>query len=572
MYLIPKTPNEGAPEAPANPTDMQRHEMIFQSLIKAGRSEDYENIIINLEPPPDITTYALPGQYKGVKVAVVGSGLAGLAAAFELRKLGFDITVFESEEQRIGGRVYTHYFDKEKNLYGELGAARIPASHGTSWHYINLFNLNTTKIEEGKGDSLVYVRDIRARNNPEDIMRKLYPQFKLTPSERNTPWPDIYTNVLNSALKRMSPQTRSQMLRVIPFEDFTHEYLHVVIKSVRQALVEAGLSEDAIALVTSLSPTVNAFIDGSFYTELITEYGLFTKNTYSINGGMSNLPLAFYKSLVSDNPQEYGSIPVSALGNVTFKMGSWVARVYMSYADEKVGLKYYTKASNAYETFDYVILAIPMTSLRKMYFDPYFSNSMMEAIREVVCFDAQKAVFLCSERFWEKKGITGGVTNTDLIIQSIIYPQDRPYCSERHEAALYRSPDVPDVLTASYNIGNDAIRLANNTEEYHLLIIKRQIEIIHNLPEGYLNGIITDQKVVDWNGSPWVTGAFVNFLPGQQIRYLFNMAKPDYNNRVYFAGEAYHPPNGWIQAALQSAMTAVDALAYYLKTYGKSGR
>ncbi|CAG8774479.1 9098_t:CDS:1, partial [Racocetra fulgida] len=40
-----------------------------------------------------------------------------------------DITILEYQD-RIGGRVYTHYFtddpDDERRLYGELGAMRLP--------------------------------------------------------------------------------------------------------------------------------------------------------------------------------------------------------------------------------------------------------------------------------------------------------------------------------------------------------------------------------------------------------------------------------------------------------------
>ncbi|MDR2024336.1 MAG: FAD-dependent oxidoreductase [Hungatella sp.] len=92
-----------------NPTNEQRHEMIRNSLESAGRPEDYEYIVNLLSPPPDITSYASPGELKGVRIGVIGGGLAGLSAAFELRKLGADITILEANDNRIGGRVYPLY-------------------------------------------------------------------------------------------------------------------------------------------------------------------------------------------------------------------------------------------------------------------------------------------------------------------------------------------------------------------------------------------------------------------------------------------------------------------------------
>jgi monoamine oxidase len=89
-----------------------------------------------------------------------------MSAAFELRKLGYVITIFDPITERIGGRVYTYYFDKEKRFHGELGAMRIPVSHETTWHYINLFNLNTQPFIQSDPNTFTYVRDTRVRNDP----------------------------------------------------------------------------------------------------------------------------------------------------------------------------------------------------------------------------------------------------------------------------------------------------------------------------------------------------------------------------------------------------------------------
>src|SRR5688500_9204506 len=62
------------------------------------------------------------------RVIIVGAGLAGLSAAYELTQTGHDVTVFEART-RPGGRVLTLRDPFPDGLYAEAGAARIPNHH-----------------------------------------------------------------------------------------------------------------------------------------------------------------------------------------------------------------------------------------------------------------------------------------------------------------------------------------------------------------------------------------------------------------------------------------------------------
>ena len=55
-----------------------------------------------------------------IDVAIVGAGAAGLTAAGELRRKGFEVAVFEARD-RVGGRILTHR-DPRVPLPIELGA------------------------------------------------------------------------------------------------------------------------------------------------------------------------------------------------------------------------------------------------------------------------------------------------------------------------------------------------------------------------------------------------------------------------------------------------------------------
>ncbi|MEO6049723.1 MAG: NAD(P)/FAD-dependent oxidoreductase [Pyrinomonadaceae bacterium] len=59
---------------------------------------------------------------------IIGSGLAGLSAAFKLKNAGWSVTVLEGRS-RLGGRVFSHSMPENKNLTFELGAEWIGEDH-----------------------------------------------------------------------------------------------------------------------------------------------------------------------------------------------------------------------------------------------------------------------------------------------------------------------------------------------------------------------------------------------------------------------------------------------------------
>lgn len=548
-----------------NPTDTQRYQILGTSLEMDQRSEDLENIITSLNPPADISYYAAPGEFKSLKVGVIGAGLAGLAAAFELRKTGADITIFDALEDRVGGRVYTYFFDKTKRHYGEMGAMRIPVSHGTTWHYINLFHLISVPMYSPDSNNIVYMRNRGVRRDKEDYYLKeyLYPEFALTQAEKSISFTELSDYAYSSILRTMPAEIKSEFFQILPA--YSKEYAAYLNLSNRQVLERLGLSQDAIALLAGVNPLAGGLLNTSYGETLQEVYSLDYNNLYRLSGGMDTLPKAFYDSLTSKEPSEY-ELSQEDLGNVDFKQGHVVTGIYNTSEQNSILLKYTNKSKKeTLEVFDYVICAIPFSTLREIDINPLFSNQKMQAIRELNYVDALKASFLCNKRFWEEDAdygrMNGGISTTDLPIQSIIYPTDHVNCAD-NAACL---PLEPGVLTASYNVNYDSVRIGNQNEERRYHIIRQNVEQVHGLTDGYLTKFIDDIKIVDWNKESWARGAFVTDLPGQKINFAYSILEPEYNNHLFFAGEHTSIKHGWMQGALHSGMLAANTLAYNKK-------
>lgn len=65
---------------------------------------------------------------KDTKVCIIGAGAAGLYIAMilddlSIPELSYDIL---EADDRIGGRMYTHYFSETKHDYYDTGAMRFP--------------------------------------------------------------------------------------------------------------------------------------------------------------------------------------------------------------------------------------------------------------------------------------------------------------------------------------------------------------------------------------------------------------------------------------------------------------
>jgi monoamine oxidase len=105
------------------------------------------------------------------RVVIVGAGMAGLVAAWELARAGHDPVVLEART-RVGGRVHTLREPFTDGLYAEAGAMRIPRTHDLTLAYCERFGLrlapftmNNPQAAAG-GGSATCSRTRRASRSP----------------------------------------------------------------------------------------------------------------------------------------------------------------------------------------------------------------------------------------------------------------------------------------------------------------------------------------------------------------------------------------------------------------------
>src|SRR5688500_6450841 len=98
----------------------------------------------------------------GKKVVVLGAGLAGLSAAWNLQRNGYDVVVVEAQAIP-GGRVKTIRKPFTNGGYAEAGAVRIFNNHHWTQKYIKLMGLESKlgAYDDDQGAHLWYLQGKR---------------------------------------------------------------------------------------------------------------------------------------------------------------------------------------------------------------------------------------------------------------------------------------------------------------------------------------------------------------------------------------------------------------------------
>lgn len=124
---------------PSGPVDQERWQAcltVARRLMLVGPNrEDLKLTYLKI-----LIENGLPQPTVRKKVLIVGAGIAGLSAAWLLRRAGHDVVVIEANANRIGGRIKTFRHDpknrpgqappfKDPLLTAEAGAMRIPSTH-----------------------------------------------------------------------------------------------------------------------------------------------------------------------------------------------------------------------------------------------------------------------------------------------------------------------------------------------------------------------------------------------------------------------------------------------------------
>ncbi len=489
------------------------------------------------------------------RIVILGAGMAGLVAAYELHHLGHSVEVIEASD-RVGGRVFTYRF--KDGQYNELGAMRIPASHDYTRHYaVNICGLKLRPfVTAHKNLKCFYdIRDVKTRI--EDARKQLLPRFKLSPAERRLATeavaPAILGEHFDGAIRDLSADDEASLF---DFRPTTAPSLNLdsnsLLAFLRSRIHPGSEALELIGTTTGLESLWDKSAAMFIRDEIIGTGGGLTE----IVGGMDLLPTGLA-----------GRIPAD-----TIKLKTELLAV--QWAGKKGKLLLCTKGEEPHQVeADWVICTIPFSVFRGLDITG-FGSQKMSAIRNLSYASSTKVLIHCRERFWERPPyeIVGGASMSDQIIRSTYYPSDHAAdlvrdvltASARGITTAYNlaSPvrlgedlsHEPGVLLGSYCWGQDARRLGSLSPEGRASCVVDKIARFH--PE--IRDLADDHASMNWDEYKWSRGAFSFLEPGDQQLYLNSAVQPE--GSFHFAGEHCSTDQAWIQGAAISALRAVEEI------------
>jgi monoamine oxidase len=475
--------------------------------------------------------HALVPPERPLHVVIIGAGLAGLCAAYELEQRGHTCLLLEADTRHLGGRVRTLRF--ENGLYGEAGAMRIPLGHTLTRHYINAFGLPLRPFVQANPEAYYYLRGHRERIKDVPRLRRLY---TLQEAEREKTPDNLWADVVVRRLQMLTEDERADLSS----PTLETAAVRALDQHSLQQLCEAeGLSPEAIEYL-AVTYGIEALLPSAATEHLREERDqVWAQAFHEIIGGMDRLPAAFAARLQSK--------PRLGCEVIRVEQDPWRRRAAAIYCDRHTGDQRQRAEG------DFVLCTLPLPVLGRLSFAPPLSGAKQRAIRQLHYDSATKVLAVASRRFWETDDhIFGGGTHTDLLTGVTYYPSDNATAKDPRVSA------AAGVMLASYTWGHAARRLAALPHGARASLVMRHLSAVH--PQLMQKGIVRHTASWNWDTHRWSGGAFAWFLPGQHTALHRHLIAPE--GRIFFAGEHVSLTHTWMQGALESALQAVrDMLA-----------
>jgi monoamine oxidase len=477
----------------------------------------------------------LDGAPNGKSVIILGAGLAGMLAAYELAKAGYKVRILEYQ-QRAGGRNWSLYGG---DSYTELGGAtqkvgfapgnflnpgpwRIPHHHRTLLHYCKQFGVELQPFVQFNHNA--YVHNTEAFGGKPQRFKALAADFEGNVAELLGK--AIDHKALDAEVTAEDRDKLKEALRGWGMLDKDMRYVKGERSSTHRGFERPhGGGVGGAPTASDLFPLKEVLNSGVWNNmAFFMNYEMQTTMFQPV-GGMGMIGKGFAKQV-----------------GQTITYGAKVTRIVQD--DKGVTATYQDTGTGAVAEAkaDFCVCTIPLGVLTQI--DVNVSPKMKAAIAAVPYSNSVKIGLEMRKRFWEEEeSIYGGHSFTNQEIALISYPNNDFF------------GDGPAVLLGAFAGGNGAYHLAGMTPEQRIQAALEQGGVIH--PENYRKMFMNGASVA-WSRVPWTLGCCARWTEETRKEHYQTLVAME--NRIVLAGEHASYVGCWMEGALLSSIDAITRL------------
>ncbi|MGP3968075.1 flavin monoamine oxidase family protein [Streptomyces sp. 6N223] len=473
-------------------------------------------------------------------VLVLGAGVGGLTAAYELLKAGAACRVIEAQE-RPGGRSFTarngsiirerhgdvtweHLCPIDEGLYINLGPGRIPHHHRRVLDYCRELDV---PLE-------VYVMETAANRLHTDrgFEESFVVNRRVTHDTRGYIAERLARSLLDNGLPPLDAERRALCDLLRAFGDLDENYRY---RGSTRAGYKGPLSiydpwedpEPAPPLDVDRLLASRYWEATHFYQP--QEY-LWQPTMFQPVDGMDHIVRALVRAI------EDTAVP----GEQPILLDSPVTRVELLRDGVRV---HWEGGPEEGEPADYCLSSIPLPVLSESVELVGFSDPYLEAIDHVRFAPTCKVGSQANRRFWEsnEEQIYGGISYTEHPITQVWYPSND-----------YQREDGKGTLTGAYNYDDDALAMGEMSWEDRLELAREGARQLHP-------GSWTDAAVplalgvsIAWHKVPYQLGGWADWAVGnaKDTEMYRRLLQPD--GAFHVLGDQVSSLPGWQEGAMMS--------------------
>lgn len=439
------------------------------------------------------------------QVIIIGAGVSGLAAALELARAGFEVTVLEARD-RVGGRIFTAKDDAVVPV--EYGAEFIHGKPPETLKIVDDAHLALSEVPQRHWQShhgkLIHTDEYWS--DLEDIMMGM----------RRVPGPDI------------------------SFKEYLERY-------------RSGDSEEARSIATTFVEGYNAA-----RSELISVQSLIMEEAAAdaIDDNKQFRVLGGYCSVPERLLTQSRLLGVSVFLNSVVEQIKWSKHRVEVTAQTPLSTQRYA-ASRVLITLPLGVLQAAPSSVGGVTFEPSVAQKI-DAANKLIMGSVVKLVLRFREPFWEDLAIDADGARQKLDELSFIHAPGEEF------PTWWTQVPVRSSLLVGWTAGTNAERLQGLGQaaiiESALESLSKVVQIPEKLTADHLEAIYLH----DWTADPFSRGAY-SYVPVGNLDAQSELGKP-VEDTLFFAGEATNTQGyyGTVHGAIQTGLRAAREIALSL--------